>query len=264
MVCASGSFKKPPPQDTLVESQTQIVPRTLFEARSPGSTVQDTEEEHKAAVELCLGSYRSSSTKKRKESSAHENSSTGFSKRICTIDTSRAYLEDLDAVYTNSSDCENHGKFSAANSHESALEGFEVSESYTRSEGNHFSQTSPGPILSTKSVDARSNVRRRCETDRVPAKRRLSRCTPQPSTCALQVANQSMPSSFLGSNADVTKHQPLKLDKGLKEMLESRYRDIEISQVIKYRGAFLSTGQIWCRVPGSWEDAVVLSNQRRT
>jgi hypothetical protein len=151
MVCASGSFKKPPPQDTLVESQTQIVPRTLFEARSPGSTVQDTEEEHKAAVELCLGSYRSSSTKKRKESSAHENSST-----------------------------------------------------------------------------------------------------------------QSMPSSFLGSNADVTKHQPLKLDKGLKEMLESRYRDIENSHVIKYRGAFLSTGQIWCRVPGSWEDAVVLSNQRRT
>lgn len=106
---ASEDSKKSPLQDAPVAFQTQNVSQILFEAPSPGSTVRDTEEEHKAAVKLCLGSYCSSPAKKRKASSAHERSYKCSRKRVCSIDLARAYSGELGAIDANPSDCENHG-----------------------------------------------------------------------------------------------------------------------------------------------------------
>lgn len=235
----AASLNSLPLQDTLIASRTATMHQTEPDILSPGSTVQDTEEEHMAALELCLGSNHPSSAKKRNEPSVHEHFPASPSTRIHSIDIPHGCTENFGTVNTNASGCGSHGHSRSINQDESTFGGPNFSASHAAAERNH--------LKACVSAGCRPFI-----------------STPRTFRCAVHtLPSSAMPSFHLRPSIDQAKPQPSKANRHLKRTLEARCWDIELSQVVRYKDAFLSTGQLWCHVPGCWEDAVELHNQRR-
>ena len=235
----AASLKSPPLHDTLTTSRNASMHQTESYAISPGSTIQNTEEEHMAAIELCLSSNHPSSANKRNEPFVREHFPASLSKRTHNIDIAHEHTENFGAVDENARGGRSHG-LSRLNDHDE----------------NTFGM----PIFSASHVAAEHNHLKAC----VSAGCRPFVSTPRPFRCAVHtLPNPAMPSFHSRPSVDQAEPQPSRANRHLERSLESGCWDIELSQVVRYKDAFLSTGQLWCHVPGCWEDAVELHNQRR-
>ena len=137
----SKSNNRSPRHDALVASRTAYEPLALSEPLSPGSTVENTEEEYEAAVELCLSSHRSLSTTRCDDAlpydRVHECCEERSSKRICTM--ARKHPKDLGVVDAAAVVFENQNKYNSVRPRRKTRRDLDSSASHT--EDGHFSHT---------------------------------------------------------------------------------------------------------------------------
>jgi hypothetical protein len=266
----SESLRWPPPQASTVASGTTYLPSALSEHLSPGSTVENTEEEHKAAVELCFSSRRLSSVKKRDNNLPYgcsdERSDERSSKRICSTSVARRHSEELGGVVATAVEFENQDEINFVRPHESP------SRSSFHTEDHHSSHTdaSPGCLVKSASAEAHfEESEQHGQNNVVPGLRLLSFISEPIDFVVQTLTNSPLPSSCMRKSIgegkpDQWETRPMTSDQTLEKRPNSQCTDIRLSQVIKCKGAFLDPHQIWCHVPGSWEDAIAFSEDMRS
>jgi hypothetical protein len=261
---ASESLDRPPHQGTPVVSKTTYVPPALLESLSPGSTVENTEEEYNAAIELCLSSHSLYSVKRRNNSlpcdRAHERSDERSSKRICTIGVARKHSEELGAIETTAFECEDQDESNSVRPRKSTSRELRLSVSYA--EDRAFSHTEISPDVLAKPASAKACLggsEAHGKNDMLPRFRPLN-SMPKPARSVVQtLASSSILPSSVEKDAGEGEIRPITSDQNLKNSPDLQCAYIRLSQVTKSKGTFLGLHQIWCPVPGTWDDAVAFS-----
>jgi hypothetical protein len=265
---ASKSLDRPHHQDTPVVSRTTYVPLALLEPLSPTSTIENTEEEYEAAVELCLSSHSLSSVKRRNDTlpgdRIHKRFDGRSSKRIRTIGVARKDPEELGAVEATAVGFEDQDEFNSVRPRKSTSGELELSESHT--EDHHFSQIDTPPDTFAKPASAKACLEgseAHGEDYILPRFRPLYSMSDPVHSIIQTLARSSIPPSSVRKDTSEEKIRPVTFDQNSKNKPDPQCADIRLSQVIKGRGTFLDPHQILCPVPGSWEDAVAFSEDTR-
>jgi len=262
----SESLERPLLQGTPELSGTTYVPLGLSASLSPGSTVENTEEEHQAAIELCLSSRSVSSVERRNDrfsyGCTHEYFDERSSKRICTTGLARKDSEGLGVVEATAIAFENHDEPDIVRSCESTSRRPRLSALH--SEDHDYSHIDALPSFLTKLASAKAYYE---ESEQHGSDGNLPQFCPLSSVSgpvgSVVQTFASMPSSYMGKDTGEGKAGPMTSGQDLQNTPDSQCMNIKISQAIKCKGAFLGPHQVWCAVPGSWEDAVACSENMR-
>jgi hypothetical protein len=268
---ASESHERSPLQGTPELSRTTYVPLAVSEPFSPGSTVENTEEEHKAAIEFCLSLRSISSVERHDDGSphgfTHERSDERSSERICTTGLARKHSEKLGGVEATVIECEHEDEPDPVHPCEITSRTPKLSALHT--EDHDSSQTDTLPGSPAKFASAKTYLEESEQygsNGNLPPFRLLNSVSGSVDSVIQTLASTSMRSSYTGKDTSDWKTRPMTLDQDLENEPDSQCADIRLSQAIKCNGAFLDPHQMWCPVPGNWEDAVAFSEdmQRRT
>jgi hypothetical protein len=256
---ASKSISRHPRHDALVASRTAHERPVLSEHLSPGSTVENTEEEYEAAVELCLSSHRLSSATRCNDNllynRIHERSEERSSKRICTM--AREHSEELGAIEAAAVMFENQNQYNFVRSRGKTRGGLDSSVSHT--EDNQFSHTDIEPDIHGESASAKACLEGRKTHDIRSGFLHLD-STSEPVRSVVQShTSSSKPFVSMGKRVGEEELGTSTPDHGLENKTDLECADSMLSQVMKGKGAFLGLHQIWCPVPNSWDEAVALS-----
>ncbi|GAB7335651.1 hypothetical protein MBLNU13_g07966t1 [Cladosporium sp. NU13] len=233
---AFESLERPPLQGTLESSGPTYLPFTLLEPPSPGSTVENTEEEHEAAVELCLRSRNLSSAKRRKNTftcdGIHERSDEHCSKRFRTIAGARRIPQASGPVIANAVGSEDRIDFP----HINILQNFLA-----------------------KPTSAKTCLEDSEAREVLPRFRPLNSTSGPVCSVVQSLTSSSIPFASVGKDVGKEETRVVTSDQDLQNKAVPGCADFRLSQVTKGKGALLGLHQIWCPVPGSWEDAVTCS-----
>jgi hypothetical protein len=256
---ASKSNDRSPHHDALVASRTAHEPLALSESLSPGSTVENTEEEHEAAVELCLSSHRLSSATRCNDAlpydRVYECCEERPSKRICTM--ARKHPEDLGVVDAAAVAFENQNEYNSVRPRGDTRRDLDSSASHT--EDDHFSHTNIQPNILGEPASAETYLEW-SETYGILPQFPLLNSMPEPVRSVVQpLASSSTPFAPAEKYVGEERTRAITSDQDLEKEPEPGCADIRLSQVTKSKGAFLRLHEIWCPVPGSWDEAVALS-----
>ena len=246
-----------------VALQATHVPQTSFESLSPGSTIEDTEEDYKAGVKLCLGSYHSSSAKTRNDITPCGHPYETPSKRIQPISVVCKSSEELKTVNPTDVKIGMQGQATFVRPHERPLRKDWSSVSCNRDQHSSHAVTLPGSLLEVASSEVDNGKDEQHEARNI-AGSRLSHFAPDSIGSAIStLVGPPISPSFMSEDAVEREIRSMNSDQSLEKMFSSRCIDIKLSQVVKSKGAFLGPRQLWCHVPSSWEDAVILHDECR-
>jgi hypothetical protein len=256
---ASKSIDRSPHHDAIVASRTAYEPLALLESLSPGSTVENTEEEYEAAVELCLSSHRLSSATRCNDTlpcnRVHECSEERPSKHICTM--ARKHSEELVAVEAAAVVLENQNEYNSIRPRGDTRR--DLNSSVSHNEGNHLSHTDIQPDILGEPASAKACLEGSETHDILPQFPHLN-SMPEPVRSVVQpLASSSIPFASVGKDVGGEKTRIMTSDQNLENKPDPGCADLRLSQVMKGKGGFLGLHQIWCPVPGSWDDAVAFS-----
>lgn len=138
------------------------MPPALLEPLLPRSTIENTEEEYNATIELCLSSQSLSSTKRRNNSlpcdCTHESSDERPLKRICTIGIACKHLEELSAIETTAFKSKDENESNSIRLRKRTSRELRSSVSYA--EYRVFSHTNMSPDILTGPALAKLGLRR--------------------------------------------------------------------------------------------------------
>lgn len=262
---ASKINGRSPRHGALVASRTSHEPLALSEPLSPGSTVENTEEEHEAAVELCLSSHILFATRYNDGlpyDRAHEYCEERPSQRIYTM--AHKHPEDLGVVGAASVVFEKQNEYNSVHSRGKTRGDLDLSAS--RTEDVHFSHTNIQPNILGEPASAGTCLEGSETYDIVPEFPLLNSMPEPVRSIAQPLASSSTPFAPEGKYIGEEGTRATTSDQNLDRTPEPGCTENRLSQVMKSKGAVLRLHEIWCPVPGSWDEAVALSENtpRRT
>jgi hypothetical protein len=159
---------------------------------------------------------------------------------------------------------ENQNKYNSVRPRGKTRRDLDSSASHT--EDGHFSHTNIQSNIHGEPASAETCLEGSGTYDILPEFPLLNSMPEPVRSVAQTLGSSSTPFAPAGKYIDEEGTRATTSNQNLDKKPEPGYADIRLSQVMKSKGAFLRLHEIWCPVPGSWDEAVALSEStpRRT
>jgi hypothetical protein len=142
----------------------------------------------------------------------------------------------------------------------------DLDSSASHTEDGHFSHTNIQPNILVEPPSAETCLEGSETYDILPEFPLLNSMPEPVRSVAQTLGSSSTPFAPAGKYIGEERIRATTADQNLDREPVPGCADIRLSQVMKSKGAFLRLHEIWCPVPGSWDEAVALSEDtpRRT